>query len=144
MMSSGAAVGQQQIHAAAAAPAAAPQAVEADSPAHALWLGAGWREDAEQSAALIAGIGGGALILAIVGVVLVLFGFVPIPWFGFFAVLLGGLVLLKIGFELFSGSTPGKPGAQTSRDAAAAQGDVAFVPLAMPLTSSARAFSLSM
>lgn len=39
-------------------PAAAPQAVEADSPAHALWLGAGWREDAEQSAALIAGIGG--------------------------------------------------------------------------------------
>lgn len=40
------------------------------------------------------GVAWTALILAIVGVVLVLFGFVPIPWFGFFAVLLGGLVLL--------------------------------------------------
>lgn len=40
------------------------------------------------------GVAWTALILAIVGVVLVLFGFVPIPWLGLFAVLLGGLVLL--------------------------------------------------
>lgn len=44
----------------------------------------------------------------------------------------GGIVLLKIGFELFSGSTPGKTG-EKGADAAAAQGDVAFVPLALPL-----------
>ena len=39
-------------------PAVAPRVVEADSPAHAAWLGAGWREDAEQSAAVITEIGG--------------------------------------------------------------------------------------
>jgi MarC family membrane protein len=42
----------------------------------------------------------------------------------------GGIVLLRIGFDLFSGSSAGSPIAATnSQD----QGDIAFVPLAMPL-----------
>lgn len=46
----------------------------------------------------------------------------------------GGIVLLKIGFELFSGSTPGGSAEQRKdSDAVAAQSDIAFVPLALPL-----------
>jgi multiple antibiotic resistance protein len=43
----------------------------------------------------------------------------------------GGIVLLRIGFELFSGSTPGGP--TTAAKGNGQQGDIAFVPLAMPI-----------
>src|SRR5262245_21757975 len=45
--------------------------------------------------------------------------------------IVGGLVLLRIGFDLFSGSSPGEPANASSADHA--KGDIAFVPLAMPL-----------
>jgi multiple antibiotic resistance protein len=44
--------------------------------------------------------------------------------------IVGGLVLLRIGFNLFSGSSPG---AADASSAGQQGGDVAFVPLAMPL-----------
>jgi multiple antibiotic resistance protein len=43
----------------------------------------------------------------------------------------GGIVLLRIGFELFSGSSSG--GSILTTSAAGKRGDIAFVPLAMPL-----------
>jgi multiple antibiotic resistance protein len=43
--------------------------------------------------------------------------------------IVGGIILMKIGFELFSSSS----GGNKMLDAGAASGDVAFVPLAMPL-----------
>ncbi len=45
--------------------------------------------------------------------------------------IVGGLVLLRIGFELFSGSAPGGPPDTNKADRQ--KGDIAFVPLAMPL-----------
>jgi multiple antibiotic resistance protein len=45
--------------------------------------------------------------------------------------IVGGLVLLRIGFELFSGSLPGGPPDAKNTDRQT--GDIAFVPLAMPL-----------
>ena len=43
---------------------------------------------------------------------------------------IGGIILIRIGFELFSGSSGGSP-ALVKPDGAT--GDIAFVPLAMPL-----------
>src|SRR5262245_58753676 len=44
---------------------------------------------------------------------------------------IGGIILIRIGFELFSGSSSGS--APTLMKADGQQGDIAFVPLAMPL-----------
>lgn len=43
----------------------------------------------------------------------------------------GGIILLRIGFQLFSGSPPG--GSTTAAEANGQNGDIAFVPLAMPI-----------
>ena len=43
----------------------------------------------------------------------------------------GGIVLLRIGFQLFSGSSPGGP--STAKEANGEKSDIAFVPLAMPI-----------
>ena len=43
----------------------------------------------------------------------------------------GGIILIRIGFELFSGSS--SSGSLIPTNKAAQQGDIAFVPLAMPL-----------
>ena len=43
----------------------------------------------------------------------------------------GGIILLRIGFQLFSGSSSSGP--MTAPNASAQSGDIAFVPLAMPL-----------
>ena len=45
--------------------------------------------------------------------------------------IVGGIILMRIGFELFSGSSSSGSLIPTSK--AAQQGDIAFVPLAMPL-----------
>src|SRR5215813_8533921 len=45
--------------------------------------------------------------------------------------IVGGIILIRIGFELFSGSSSG--GSLIPTNKAAQQGDIAFVPLAMPL-----------
>src|SRR5215471_4164333 len=44
--------------------------------------------------------------------------------------IVGGIILIRIGFELFSGSSSGS---LIPTNKAAQQGDIAFVPLAMPL-----------
>ena len=45
--------------------------------------------------------------------------------------IVGGIILVRIGFELFSGSS--SSGSLIPTNKAAQQGDIAFVPLAMPL-----------
>ena len=45
--------------------------------------------------------------------------------------IVGGIILIRIGFELFSGSS--SSGSLIPTNKAAQQGDIAFVPLAMPL-----------
>jgi len=45
--------------------------------------------------------------------------------------IVGGIILIRIGFELFSGSS--SAGSLIPTNKAAQQGDIAFVPLAMPL-----------
>ena len=45
--------------------------------------------------------------------------------------IVGGIILIRIGFELFSG--PSSSGSLIPTNKAAQQGDIAFVPLAMPL-----------
>src|SRR5215470_15737899 len=45
--------------------------------------------------------------------------------------IVGGIILIRIGFELFSGPSSG--GSLIPTKKAAQQGDIAFVPLAMPL-----------
>ena len=45
--------------------------------------------------------------------------------------IVGGIILIRIGFELFSG--PSSSGSLIPANKAAQQGDIAFVPLAMPL-----------
>ena len=45
--------------------------------------------------------------------------------------IVGGIILLRIGFELFSGSSSG--GSMIALNGGTQKGDIAFVPLAMPL-----------
>jgi multiple antibiotic resistance protein len=45
--------------------------------------------------------------------------------------IVGGIILMRIGFDLFSG--PSSSGAVLAADGDAQKGDIAFVPLAMPL-----------
>ena len=61
----------------------------------------------------------GTLILRIFGVSLAMVRIV------------GGIILLRIGFELFSGSS--SSGSMIALNGSAQKGDIAFVPLAMPL-----------
>jgi MarC family membrane protein len=61
----------------------------------------------------------GALILRVFGVSLSMVRIV------------GGIILMRIGFDLFSGSSSG--GSMIAFNGSAQKGDIAFVPLAMPL-----------